>query len=294
MDAAAPSPFLLLPAELRLMIYEYLLRPASTNDDSLSARTTAAVDYHDYEVSSTADISTKSTHATLAIRTLDPTKTPLLPSTLRTTYTIRCDRFRARTMRTTYTLLSNPGIDASVVRACRQTHTEAAEVLYGGRTFDFSTHVEAIAPFLGDLTPAARRHVRSLAMVKRGLPYDRECDRLEWAAACRYVAANLAIVRLDLGVVAGKPGAHGWDGIIELRKEAFEVMAELGGEERGWEGMEWVGHLTGIRGLRELGVRAIVEHCPPPVSERMAFWVAFSKSVEGGFGEFVKEVMVGA
>lgn len=39
-----------------------------------------------------------------------------------------------------------------------------------------------------------------------------------------------------------------------------------------------------VRGVKDVGVRAIVEVCPPLRSEVMAFWVAVSKSVEGGFG----------
>ena len=44
------------------------------------------------------------------------------------------------------------------------------------------------------------------------------------------------------------------------------------------------------RGVKDIRVRAIVEVCPPPRSEAMAFWVAASKSVgglgvgEGGYG----------
>jgi len=41
--------------------------------------------------------------------------------------------------------------------------------------------------------------------------------------------------------------------------------------------------LTAARGVKDVRVRAIVEVCPPPRSEAMAFWVAVSKSVEGGF-----------
>jgi len=36
----------------------------------------------------------------------------------------------------------------------------------------------------------------------------------------------------------------------------------------------------------------VIEHCPPPSSEMMAFWVGVSKSVaEGTFGEWVRELM---
>lgn len=38
-----------------------------------------------------------------------------------------------------------------------------------------------------------------------------------------------------------------------------------------------------VDGVMDVRVRAIAEICPPPRSEAMAFWVAASKSVEGGF-----------
>ena len=49
-----------------------------------------------------------------------------------------------------------------------------------------------------------------------------------------------------------------------------------------------------VEGAKDIRVHAIVEVCPPPRSETMAFWVAVSKSVEGGFWEWAREVMVGA
>ena len=65
---------------------------------------------------------------------------------------------------------------------------------------------------------------------------------------------------------------------------------------RDWQSvdLEWVEQLMALRGVKDVRVRAIVEACPLPRSEAMAFWVAVSKSVEGGFWEWVMEVMVGA
>ena len=51
--------------------------------------------------------------------------------------------------------------------------------------------------------------------------------------------------------------------------------------------------LLTIKGLRELGVRGVVEHCPEPGSEGMRFFVEFSASVEGGFADFLRRRMVG-
>ena len=52
--------------------------------------------------------------------------------------------------------------------------------------------------------------------------------------------------------------------------------------------------MMAIKGLEDLRVKALVEHCARPESEKQAFWVAFSKSVEeGGFGEWIRGFMVG-
>jgi len=107
----------------------------------------------------------------------------------------------------------------------------------------------------------------------------------------------MRLQRLELGVVAGKPGESGWDGVREISAEVFAGMRrakrELAGAVGGVD-LEWVEQLFEVRGLRRVGVRALVEHCPGAVSEMMAFWIAFSKSVEGGFREWVKSVMVSA
>lgn len=66
-----------------------------------------------------------------------------------------------------------------------------------------------------------------------------------------------------------------------------------GGSSFGGVDLEWAEQLMEITGLKKLSVKALVEHCPRAVSEKLAFWVAFSKSVEeGGFGEWIRGVMV--
>ncbi|KAJ9649533.1 hypothetical protein H2199_000309 [Coniosporium tulheliwenetii] len=272
------SPFLRLPSEIRLMIYANLLLPSTSASLRITTKS-VHVDYHDYE------------HQMTLARPLTPRR--------RTTYAIRHDRFRARIMHTTYFLLSNPGLHPAILGVSRQTHAEAAELLYGSYTFAFDTHVEAIVPFLSDLTPFARARVTKVALTKRALPYCKEFDRLEWAAACRCLA-TLRLTSLELGVVAGKPSFLGWDdpAIPTLEVSYFARLDRRNGGGGAWGNevvdMEWARQLMVIRGLRECRVRAIVEHCPPPGSDMMAFWVAFSKSVEGAFGEWVRGVMCAA
>jgi hypothetical protein len=192
---------------------------------------------------------------------------------------------------TTYTCTNNndPGFDAKFLGTCRQIHDEAAEVLYSTYTFDFDTHIEAIIPFLGDLTESARRRVRTIRVTKKALPYEREFDRGEWHSATTYLTSSLpGLHSLELGIVAGKPGPQGWDNVAAWSKDEFAMMAGL----RDWAGFEWVRELSRIK-VKEVKVTALVEHCPPPRSEVMAFWVRLSKSVESGFAEWVRELMSG-
>lgn len=109
------------------------------------------------------------------------------------------------------------------------------------------------------------------------------------------MANELCLRSLDLGVVAGKPGEDGWDDVRGFEKGEFEVMRRVKGMWGGDAGMgelEWVEQLFQVKGLKRVGVKALMEYCPRPMSEGMAFWIAFSKSIEGGFGEWVREGMV--
>lgn len=226
-------------------------------------------------------------------------------------------------MTTTYALARNPGLYSSIMLACRQCHAEAAQLLYSGHVFSFGTNVEAVKPFLEDLTPYSRACIKRIALVKRGLPYERESDRVEWESACKYLACRAsdltAFTEMTLGIVAGCPGPNGWEGVHQLQKKEFldrigcvgddgdDKLLQLeyrdpthvksftrasGYQKDEWEGVDWVQQLIAIEGLKELTVNAIVEHCPPPMSWQMQFWIVFSKSVEEGFADYLKEVMI--
>lgn len=142
-----------------------------------------------------------------------------------------------------------------------------------------------------------------MQFTKKALPYTKEFDRAEWSSLCAYVAQNLCLRTLQLGIIAGRPGEEGWESIAAIGKEGFEVLNKMQkdwgqgtgswGNSIGGVDLEWVEQLMAIRGLRKLRVKAMVEHCPPPRSDGMRFWVSFSKSVEVGFAEWVRSVMVG-
>lgn len=171
-------------------------------------------------------------------------------------------------------------------------------------------------PFLKDLTPTARSHIRHMSLTKKALPYTKEFDRAEWKSLCEYLTSQQTASAADaeateytselgfrlrtlrLNVIAGKPD-HGWDDVAPITVSDFSTLTRMrtewgGGSLGGGVDLEWAEQLMGIRGLGSLKVKALIEHCARPVSEKQAFWVAFSRSVdEGWFGEWLGDGMVG-
>jgi hypothetical protein len=194
-----------------------------------------------------------------------------------------------------------------------QIHAEASKVLYSTYTFSFHMSVEAVVPFLSDLTPRSRASIRHLSLTKKALPYAKEFDRAEWAEMCAYLAnatdnkartsdeesgLGMHLSTLKLQMIAGKPD-QAWESITPMIPADFDTMLRMKNEWLGGSGdfggvdLAWAEQVMAIKGLRDIKVKALVERCARPVSEKQAFWVAFSKSVaEGGFGEWMKERML--
>ncbi|KAK0248015.1 hypothetical protein B0A54_01372 [Friedmanniomyces endolithicus] len=303
--ARQQSPFLRLPAELRIHIYSLLVLPRSPTDllPSFQKVHSSTQDYFDYDHTppSTDNLPspTNLPAPTIMIRTIDPDSyrrryPDSQPLPTRSKYSVRCDRFRSACKSTTYHCVNLPRIEdhMAILRTNQQIHAECADLLYSSYTFDFDTHVEAIVPFFSDLTAFARGRVKSIRFVKRALAYEKEFDRCEWSTALRYLtsaAAGIRLRKLELGIVAGRPGERGWDRVARYDADYFRQSRD------GAEGMEWMQYLLQMRGLQELDVKAVVEHCPPTTnSSAMARYVRFSASVEGGFAEFLKGELLGS
>jgi hypothetical protein len=195
-------------------------------------------------------------------------------------------------METTYHCVNIPRIESNLalLRTNKQIHAEAAELLYGSYTFDFDTHVEAIAPFFADLTAFSRSCIKSVRIVKRALAYQKEFDKCEWSGAMSALTNprnGIALRNLELGIVAGRPGPNGWDDIAPYSVGDFRILREQ-------EGMEWIQYLLEFKGLQGMEVDAVIEHCPPVTSStNMANYVRFSASVEGAFREWLKGEVLG-
>ena len=69
----------------------------------------------------------------------------------------------------------------------------------------------------------------------------------------------------------------------------FALIAKSDGMD---EDMEWMKHVAAIKELEVLNVRALLQHRPVPGSNAMAFFVNSSASIETGFAEYLRSLMV--
>lgn len=91
---------------------------------------------------------------------------------------------------------------------------------------------------------------------------------------------------LKLIVEGGRPSL-GWDGLPEYTAGDFKTLSRVA-----YEPLDWVWQLLSVKGIRNLEITPEMNHCPPSHSSAMAFYVAFSASIEKGFAEFLHSELV--
>ena len=109
-----------------------------------------------------------------------------------------------------------------------------------------------------------------------------------------FISQNLRLVQLDLHVEGGTPAlanrpALYWKQKSTYSKADFALIARMDEMD---EDMEWMKNVVAIKGLQVLNVKALLQHCPVPGSKAMAFFVNFSASIETGFADYLRSLMV--
>lgn len=245
------SPFMRLPSEIRLEIYSLLF-----NDKN---------------------------HSTLEIRTEDPEIfKKRQEGRCRSSYRILGNGLARQSLATTYRLISDVDIHPSIMGVNREIYDEVSFLLYSRHSFSFGKDIEAIVPFLSDLTSHSRPLINEITLFKQGSVYSRDYDRCEWSNVCDFLAKNMQLGSLKLVVEGGRP-VLGWDGLPEYSMSDFQTLSSVK-----YEALEWVWELLSIKSIRKLDVASEINHCPPSHSSAMAFFAAFSASIETGFAEFLK------
>jgi hypothetical protein len=247
---ADESPFMRVPSEIRLMIYGLLFN--DKDNQTLEFRNESAQQYKE--------------------RT----------SALRTSYNVLGQDLGRQSRLTTYHLISDVEMHVSIMRVSRKIYEETAHTLYSTHSFGFGRDVEAIVPFFGDLTLQTRPLIREISLVKQGSVYSRDYDRCEWTEVCKFLRDNMRLRKLHLVVEGGRP-SMGWDGLPTYSAEDFRTLSKVRHEP-----LEWVWELLTIKGIQHLEIGAEIRHCPPSHSNAMAFFAAFSASIEKGFKEFLR------
>ena len=243
-------PFMRIPSEIRLMIYDLLL-----NDKG---------------------------NKVLEFRNEEPDKYNKRASTIRTSYNVLGRDLARQSRLTTYHLVSDIEMHTAVMRVNRQIYAETAHSLYSTHSFSFGRDIEAIVPFFGDLTKQTRPLIREISLVKQGSVYSRDYDRCEWAQMCSFLREQMQIRSLNLVVEGGRPSL-GWAGLPTYSANDFKTLEKVKLEQ-----LEWVWQLLAIKGIKKLEVGSQINHCPPSHSDAMAFFAGFSASIEEGFAEYLR------
>lgn len=249
-------PFLKVPAEIRLMIYDLLL------DDG--------------------------GNKTLSFRSEPPDLYKTRSKHRRTSYFILGPGIQRRACQTTYVLCtSGTDFHTNILAVNHKIHEEASWLLYGQHAFEFASATESVVPFLSDLRAPTRRHIQALSLTKMPAVYSRDFDRSEWSNVCGFLAHCMRLRKLTLRVVGGQP-LRDWSPTSYSAAE-FKTLARAG-----YDSLGWVQELMAIKGLEELEIVPDVQLCPPPNSMAMEFFAAFSASIEKGFAEFLRSEMLPA
>ncbi|KAI1347584.1 hypothetical protein F5Y01DRAFT_318567 [Xylaria sp. FL0043] len=311
------SPFMRMPCELRLMIYAYLFDagdadPSTDTKGNLNSGTglrssgktktrlskTISIRNGQSETSFLHPECSKCAQSNKGHLNGNPpsndttsTDGSHTSNSVRTRYHIIDRSFNRRCVEITYCMVNKGAcICAALMRVNRTVYAETAQLVYGEHTFDFGCDVEAVKPFLSDLTPATRRLVTRLALYKKG-PWLYDCwsDRCEWRTMCTYLRDHGSVEYLRLVVQAGRlaeTAQRDWEeeGPRELTSKDIALLVDIRHDT-----LHWVGDIVRLRGLR--GVEVVPDFCtvPPPQTSNMFVFLAFSASVDAGLREFLSE-----
>jgi hypothetical protein len=253
--AGPKAHFLFIPSELRLQIYNLLL-----DGDLVGPFNIKSEDPDRYRIRST------------------PPR--------RSRYYVSAAGLQRQVRATTYVLDTDIDLFPSILAVSHQLNTEASAVLYRRREFKFGPDIDAIEPFLQDIGPSNRSLIQEVSLTKRPSVYSRDFERSVWLNACKYMADNLCLLKLDLVVIGGQPPSN-WKGDVkEYSASDFRALVSVG-----FQPLEWVESLRLVK-TADLNIVPVIENCPVPRSSALVFFAVFSASIDKGFAEYLTSEMI--
>lgn len=245
-------PFLRVPAEVRMLIYEYLL---DTNG-----------------------------HREYAVRNMprhQATKSDL-KTKLRSSYHVLEQTFICASYETTYTLATPCEMHPAILAVNRRVREEASHYLYGMHSFHFGHDLGAVMPFFEDKTASTRDLIREITLHKQGPTSMMGTDSCNWAAICRYIKGLGSLKKLRLVVEGGRP-RNNWRGPRELSVSDLRLLYSTQHES-----LEWVRELAQVNKVGEVEIVARMQVMLEPRTSAMLVFAALSGSIETSLVEFLR------
>ncbi|OHE99054.1 hypothetical protein CORC01_05744 [Colletotrichum orchidophilum] len=277
------SPLMRIPAEIRIMIYEYLLDLDHAGDKRLAVRNKAMHQLPAGALSTYRRTSYRIIERSFHRQCFETTYAHHRPAAHAHNNT---NTNTNNTSTSTSTSSSTP-MHPEIMAVNRRIHRETSHLLYRRpHGFDFGSDIEAVVPFLKDLTPASRAAIQELTIRKDGpvMHGTSESDRLDWAAMCAYLARlDTTIPRLRIVVEGGRPTAAAWAGLKALSVSDLRLLALIKHDS-----MDWVAALAAVRGLARLEIVPRVRYLPAPGTTATLLFAAFSASIDTALVEYLQ------
>ncbi|KAF5494731.1 hypothetical protein CGCS363_v009995 [Colletotrichum siamense] len=244
-----------IPAEIRMMIYEHLL------DDGGEKKLA---------------IRNKAMHQLFAGN---------LGTYNRSKYRVMQRSFQRTCFETTYHLAAKTKMHTAIMAVNQQAHRETSHMLYGLHNFDFDGDIEAVVPFLQDLTPRSRAMIGEVTIRKASPLHFTDSDRSDWSNMCKYLRRlDKIIPKLRVVVDGGKPAENAWEGGRQLEVSDLRLLSLIKHES-----MEWIADLKTVEGLTELEVVPHMRYLGAPTTSTALLFAAFSASIDTALVDFLRE-----
>ncbi len=247
-------PFLTIPPEIRILIYQYLL---GTDGQEIVVRNVPR--------SEAAKLDFKCNR--------------------RSRYHVLERTFSPSSYETTYYQQTPHKLYPAILGVNRAIREEASHFLYSTRSFDFGNDLGAVVPFFEDKTDATRGLVSNITIHKKAFTGMSGCNSHDWAAICRYLRVVPGIRRLKLVVEAGRPRFH-WPGPQTLSVSDLRLLYATQHEVLGW-----VRDLAQLTTIDHIEVVADLQPMREPTTSQMLIFAALSGSIETSLVDFLRDEM---
>ncbi|KAI1741275.1 hypothetical protein F4680DRAFT_72605 [Xylaria scruposa] len=302
------SPLMRIPAELRFMIFAYLLDagetdplvhegyyPRSGRKPKIKPAKEKIISIRNGRNDIPPRVGSYITICGHCGQCMPSTHKSLPQDGKRSRYHIMGGTFVRRYYETTY-FLANEGANfcTALMLVNRKIYAEMSHLVYANHVFDFGGDVEAVKPFLSDLTAGTRALVKRISLYKRGPWLLHDSDKSEWRAMCTYLCENASVEHFRLIIQAGRPPKirrDDWEESSWLvrnapRQLSSQDVALLVGIRHAM--LDWVEDLFPMKNLRD--VEVLPDFCPMPLPQTsdMVVYMALSRSVDKGLRDYLK------